>query len=334
VSSYAPYFETGTKSHTRKGTTLQAITIDADVLRKFVEFLDAQEVSTNGTAPEGVKSKGKKAKKEKAVEVEPEEAEAEEVVDDSPEARAAYRQSFNGKRLTTLTKVAAEAGIKKPSTDRAELLDQLVVAKFGEPEVEEESEPDEPKSKKKGKKDKGKKAESEPKAKEKKGKKSDPDFENAKQFTKYLKALDIKDLRKLALAADFDEADVKGAKKGELIEALVEDKFEGEADEPEAEETEDGLSRDELEGLNLRELKAIAKEKGSTTADLKGLDQESVIDLILGEDGGEGEEGEEDYYTVEELKKMSVTELRAIAKEYDIKTTGLSKAQLVDALKE
>lgn len=52
------------------------------------------------------------------------------------------------------------------------------------------------------------------------------------------------------------------------------------------------------------------------------------------EEDDEEDEYEGDYYEEDELKKTGVPELRAIAKDFGIKTTGLRKADLIEAILE
>lgn len=177
----------------------------------------------------------------------------------------------------------------------------------------------------------------------------------------------VKALRKICLDLDFEDEDVADAEKADLIDAILQEEFpddaeaEAEDDEDEvededeeedeededSEEGEEAYTREELEGMNLRELKALAKEAGYAAADLKGLDQDAVVDLLLeeseeDEDEEEEEEDEEDEsdededaYTEEDLQGMSATELRALAKEWEIKIPrGTGKDGIIALLLE
>lgn len=61
-------------------------------------------------------------------------------------------------------------------------------------------------------------------------------------------------------------------------------------------------------------------------------EEEEEEELDEEEDEEEADEEEGEFYTEEELTAMSLGELRALAKEYGISTTGLKKADLVEAI--
>ena len=61
----------------------------------------------------------------------------------------------------------------------------------------------------------------------------------------------------------------------------------GEGDD-EAEE-EEGYTRDELEGMGTRQLRAVAKDAGYSTAELRGYSKDDLVSLLLGEEAGEEE---------------------------------------------
>jgi hypothetical protein len=150
-------------------------------------------------------------------------------------------------------------------------------------------------------------------------------------------ALAIKDLRELAAERGIEEK-----KKADILAALEEgghfgdeEDEEDEEEEDEEGEDEDEWTREDLEEKDLKELRAIAKEEGASAADVRGKDQDELIDLILGEDEedeeGEDEEDEDADEETEELdedalKAMSLTELKSLAKELEI-TVKVPKAQ-------
>lgn len=127
------------------------------------------------------------------------------------------------------------------------------------------------------------------------------------------------------------------------VEADDEDEDEDDDEEDEDEE-DDGYTREELSEKSLRELRAIAKsDEGGNhdAADLKGLDQEELIDLILGEeededDDDEADEDDEDDDDEEEveidketLEAMSDAELKNIVKEFEIKVPAKAKRKTI-----
>lgn len=160
----------------------------------------------------------------------------------------------------------------------------------------------------------------------------------------------IKSLRTLAQEVLGEDAPTK---KAEILEALAElveeDEEEDEDDEDEVEEVEEddeadeddededdedeeeGYDRDELEELDLKALRKIAKEEGHSAADYKGMDQDALIDLILGEEEAEDEDEDEDE-EVEELdedalNEMSQKELLGLAKELGVKVPKAQQKQ-------
>ena len=171
-----------------------------------------------------------------------------------------------------------------------------------------------------------------------------------------LRKMKIAALRSLVSGYGYDDDEVKGADKDTLIDAALEEEF-GESDgdedsddeadvdeddvdeEEDADDNEESYTREELEELSLRELKAIAKEAGYTTADMKGLDDTEVINLILEEDESdeddedEDDSDEEEGWTEEELQGMSVKELRAVAADNEVKVPrGSSKDDIIELL--
>ena len=96
--------------------------------------------------------------------------------------------------------------------------------------------------------------------------------------------------------------------------------------EPEAEDDDSvvELTREFALELDLPKLREIAAEQGKTEEDWAGLDVEAVVALIFGDDlpESEPEDDEDEGYTEEEIRAMSIAELKAIAtqvqKEYGI----------------
>lgn len=97
-----------------------------------------------------------------------------------------------------------------------------------------------------------------------------------------LSELKLPALKKVAKEAGLTLADYRGKSEEELVELILDKEFPEGDDE---EDQEDGIDLDaleeELEGLDLKQLTAKAKEFGATRAELKGLDEEELIDLIL-----------------------------------------------------
>lgn len=96
-----------------------------------------------------------------------------------------------------------------------------------------------------------------------------------------LSALSLADLKKAAKAAGFKLADYRGKEDSEIIDLILDKEF-PEDDEGEGDEGIDlDALEEELEEMSLADLKKKAKEFRATTAEIKGLDEEELIDLIL-----------------------------------------------------
>lgn len=162
-----------------------------------------------------------------------------------------------------------------------------------------------------------------------------------------VEAMKIKELRALAESLGLEET-----KKAEILAALeagghfgeTEDEDSDEEDDEDADdESEDededsddededgdeegsGYDRDDLEDMDLKELRKIAKDEGHSKEEWKGLDQDGLIDLILGEDDedsddedDDSDEDEEEQINEDDLQKMNEAQLKKLAKEIEVK---------------
>lgn len=110
------------------------------------------------------------------------------------------------------------------------------------------------------------------------------------------------ELKKKAEILDaFEEKGFFGAEDEDAEEEEPEDDEEGDDDDAdegdedaEDEDDDEGLTREDLQEKTLRELKALAKQEGHEASDMKGLDQDGLIDLILGEESEEDDDEDED----------------------------------------
>lgn len=122
-----------------------------------------------------------------------------------------------------------------------------------------------------------------------------------------------------------------GRKKA-LVERLEEYDSADESDDEEDDEDEETV---DYESMSLRELRVAAKEAGIAT---RGLDKDALIEALEEEPDDEPDEDEdEDDESDEEAtdySEWSLKDLRAEAKERKIKTVGLDKDALVEALTE
>lgn len=125
-----------------------------------------------------------------------------------------------------------------------------------------------------------------------------------------------------ATLAKFQKAAKKKAKPAPVAE-----------DDDEDEETEaTDFDRDSLAEKSLKELKTIAHAQGATVAETKGLDVDALIDLILGEDDEEEDE-DEDAITEDDLKSMSLADLKSMARGMKMKVApGTRKETLIELI--
>lgn len=149
------------------------------------------------------------------------------------------------------------------------------------------------------------------------------------------------------------EAASRGRRRPTRDEKDEEDETEEEEDEDEDEESELPESLDELEKLNLAALKEVAENIGISIKPDKGKQRISAPALrariaeeleLSDEDEEEDEDWEDDedeeegddyeQYTEDELASFSMTELREIARDYEIKTVKKSKTELIEAILE
>lgn len=107
-----------------------------------------------------------------------------------------------------------------------------------------------------------------------------------------------------------------------------------EVDEDDEDDDDGPNTRESLADKSLRELRAIAQESGASVEDVKGLDVDALVDLIIGEDDEEPEAApDSDGLTEDEVKEMSLAEVKAIAKNMKIKfAPGTSKEDLIEMI--
>lgn len=163
-----------------------------------------------------------------------------------------------------------------------------------------------------------------------------------------LESMTLAELKKFAKENEYSASDLKGLDKEGIIALLTgdDDEEESEEDDDEDEEESEGYDEESLSEMSLSELKTIAKEEfDATAADLKGKKAEGLIEWILeaqegseeGDDEGDDEEDEEEDdeegLTEDDLKAMSLSDLKAVAKENGIKVKAdWKKPQIVKAI--
>lgn len=104
-----------------------------------------------------------------------------------------------------------------------------------------------------------------------------------------------------------------------------------------SDEDEDGdyMTREEYMEYSLTDLKALAVEDiGFSDAELKGKDKDGIIDMILAltdEDGADESDEEDSELSEDDLRAMSLVEVKKIARELGVRfKPGTSKDDIVD----
>ena len=169
-----------------------------------------------------------------------------------------------------------------------------------------------------------------------------------------LKKMSVADLRKRATALGFDPEDVKGAKKADLIEAIIEDMNDDGSDDDDqdddADDADDDADEDqddddddaddegdddeddrraELEGMTLPELRKLARTEpyNAKPSEVRQMDKEAIIDLMLDAEAdddsdsdmdGDPEDDSADGYTRDELDAMTKEELIEVYEEWEL----------------
>lgn len=133
------------------------------------------------------------------------------------------------------------------------------------------------------------------------------------------------------LRAELESRDLEttGRKKA-LVERLETDDDETGPDADDEEEADDEDAVD-YESMGIRELRAAAKEAGIAT---RGLDKDALIEALEEEPDEEPDEDEAEPEEATDYSDWSLKDLRAEARERKIKTVGLDKDALVEALAE
>jgi len=92
------------------------------------------------------------------------------------------------------------------------------------------------------------------------------------------------------LYEDEPEDEVEEDEPEDEAEDEPEDEADDTGEEDEEEEEDEQYSREELEEMNLRQLRSLAREADYSTAELKGYDKDALVSLLLGEEEGEADE--------------------------------------------
>lgn len=165
----------------------------------------------------------------------------------------------------------------------------------------------------------------------------------------------MRQLHRIAKALGFEQKDLDDMgsdddAKSEVVDMIVETEQEDAAaadtgtdtDDDADDDDDDAVSKDELLALTLTELKALAREAGHKTAELKGLDKDALIELLSdeGDDDEDDDEDDEDDddkdgLTVADLEDMSLAELKALVRDNGMSVKrGSTSEDLIDLLVE
>lgn len=136
----------------------------------------------------------------------------------------------------------------------------------------------------------------------------------------------------------------KPARKAAAPVVVEDDEDEDEDEEEEEDASDEGgdwvieeeseYTAEALEGKSLKELRQIALDLEWTPEDIKGMDKDAIIEMIVAEGLEEEEEEDEDEeLTEEELRAMSLGEVKTIAKEMGVRfKVGTSKEDIIDLI--
>jgi len=205
-------------------------------------------VDPNDAPKEAKKTTARKGAASKAKEVE------EEPVVDAPVGRAAREAELKKARITSLKKIAKEAGFEPEDIDgaeKAELIEALLDDEF--PEDGDDAADDA------------------------------TDESEAEEYTEaILKKTNIKELRRIAVEEKgAEKEDVEDADKAEIIEFILSEDDGDDVDEEEEkdDDEEEYLTEADLKKMDLKQLKVTAKEYGVKPP--IGIKAPALIDLIL-----------------------------------------------------
>lgn len=138
------------------------------------------------------------------------------------------------------------------------------------------------------------------------------------------------------------EADEEDDDDDDVVEDEVDDVDDDADAEDDDAEDDSEYTRADLEDMSRADLRKIALDADYTTADLRGLDSDALVDLLLGEadeddeaDDTEDADDDDDVIELDEdtLAEMSLAELKTLAKEVGVKVArGVDKEHLIELI--
>jgi hypothetical protein len=106
---------------------------------------------------------------------------------------------------------------------------------------------------------------------------------------------------------------------------------------------DDFWKREDLEGMSLKELRQAALDTGYTSADVRGLDSDAIMELLTtgdassdedsDDDDSDGSDDSDEELSEDDLRAMSLAEVKALAKEMGVRLkAGTSKDDIIDLI--
>lgn len=121
----------------------------------------------------------------------------------------------------------------------------------------------------------------------------------------------------------------------------ADDDADDEADDDSSDDDDDDddarFERDDLMAMSLGDIKSLATEVGFDAADIQGKDKDALADLILsvyesGDDDSDAAD-DDDEITEDQLRDMSLAEVKGIAKEMGVRVkAGASKDDIIELI--
>jgi hypothetical protein len=155
--------------------------------------------------------------------------------------------------------------------------------------------------------------------------------------------LDVTELLDLECEVEVAHEKYEGKNRAKIVEYIIdgeedEDDEDSDDDEEDSDDEEDDEDEEDeedeeedYESMTLKELKALAKEKGIKVT--KGMDKDAIIEALEESDEDEDEEDEEDDEP--DYESMSLKDLKALAREKGIKVSKkMGKDEIIEALEE
>jgi len=113
-------------------------------------------------------------------------------------------------------------------------------------------------------------------------------------------------------------------------------------EDAEEDDSDARFERDDLLAMSLADIKSLAKEVGFSAADIRGKDVDALADLILSvyeddadssDDASDDEDDDDDAITEDQLRDMSLAEVKALAREVGVRVkAGAGKDDIIELI--